>query len=109
MEYAAPLFIGINKNMAEKLELLQRRAHRIICGVPCTSGCVLPNLSDRRMTLARRFFYDITKNNDHVMKSLLPRVAERSGRFAVPYIKSSKYRNTFIPKMVIDWLGVVVE
>ena len=66
-------------------------------------------LERQALTLARRFFCDRTKNRDHLTESLLPRVAERSGRFAVPFIKSSRYRNTFTPTMVIDSLGVVAE
>ena len=35
LEYCSPLFTGLNKTKCEKLEKIQNRVHRILCGMHC--------------------------------------------------------------------------
>ena len=49
LEYAVPILIGVSKGLKEKLDLLQRRAHRIICGnaCECTNFPLLNNRAEQ--------------------------------------------------------------
>ena len=53
IEYASPLFIGMTKKNVLKLEKIQRRFHRILCGTECTKQCI-SSLSDRRERAAEK-------------------------------------------------------
>ena len=37
LEYCSPLFVGLDKSSSDKLERVQRRFHRILCGKNCVS------------------------------------------------------------------------
>ena len=87
MEYCAPVFAGINVTNSKRLDKLQRRFHRILCGSECELNC-LPPLTERRNTLAIKFLWKAMKN-DHLLHSLLPPMST-SGRFLLPFRRSRK-------------------
>lgn len=100
LEYAAPLFMAITKNVSSSLEKLQRRAHRIICGLHCVDvNCALSSLEDRRVLLSTRLFNNIMRNNvSHPLASLIkPHYSTRgSTNFSVPAFNTNFYKNQFV-------------
>ena len=71
VEYAAPLFIGLSSTNSEAFDRLQRRAHAIICGYDCNLQC-LPDLSERRLELARSLFQKALEDQQHTLAHLIP-------------------------------------
>ena len=64
LEYAAPIFMAISKNLSSSLEKFQRKAHHIICDSLCVDvNCALSSLADRRVLLSARLFPNIMKND----------------------------------------------
>jgi len=101
-EYASPIFLGISKSISSKLTSLQNRAHRIICGENCTKDC-LPDLGDRRLTLARKMFTSMQVSDNHPLRTLLPeRNPNRNQTLTLPTINTNRRRNTFIIQMILN-------
>lgn len=104
LEYAAPIMIGVSKGLKAKLELLQRRAHRIICDKDCR--CTnLPLLSERTEMIGRRML-ERMRMVSHPCNHLLPNI--RHNRYILPTINTNRYRNTFVPAMIICAQNIVL-
>ncbi len=92
MEYCAPVFAGINVTNSKRLDKLQQRFHRILCGSECELNC-LPPLTERRNALVIKFLLK-TMKNDHLLHSLLPPMSS-SGRFLLPFRRSRKRSDSY--------------
>ena len=92
-DYCAPLFVGMSKTCAKRLDLIQRRFHRMLCGKSCSKDC-LPKLEDRRKDLSLRFLKKIMCK-DHLLHQLLPPLLP-SGRFLMPTRRTKRYSDSFI-------------
>ena len=105
LEYAAPIMIGISKGLKDKLELLQRRAHRIICG----SGCECTNFTNisERINIIGRRMLERMSNPSHQCNHLLPYT--RSNRLALPCINTTRYRKAFIPAIIIHVQNIMFD
>ena len=57
LEYAAPLLVGLTKNEERKLQTVQNRFHRLMCGKECKDDC-LPPLDNRRKQQAATYITD---------------------------------------------------
>ena len=106
-EYASPAWSALNVTQTERLEKLQRRAMRIICGLPYTfpvSDCHYAHLSLQPLMTRRSFA--LCCYGYKLINSLLPRrlaevkpvlhvfpVRTRRGRLIVPGIKYPTQRN----------------
>lgn len=93
MEYASPAFVGLSSGDAHRLQMIQNRCARI------KEGVVLPNLTDRRKSLASKCFKKVL-SSDTLIRSLAPRFLP-SGRLDVPYCRTSLRRDAFFPYMCI--------
>jgi hypothetical protein len=98
MEYAAPLFVGLSKTDADRLEKLQRRFHRLLCGKECKDDC-LPTITERRQKLACKL-YRSAASKDHILHPIVCRVA-KSGRYILPHLHTSRRLNTFAIKTAL--------
>ena len=94
LEYSSPLFIGLSKKNSLKLERVQRRFHRILCGPYCDEHS-LPTLAVRREQAAIRLFKK-TQSPDHILNALSP-IVSSSGRYLLPYVKNTRRLNSFFP------------
>ena len=103
LEYCSPLFVGMSKNLANRLEKLQNRAHRIICGSDCQCG-KLTSLSDRRMARALTLFSQAAAT-ESPLHSLLPEKSSRSDRAIIPLCKTKRRQTSFIPFMILNASG----
>ena len=98
LEYCSPLFIGLSNENSSKLERIQRRFHRILCGKDCINLC-FKLLSERRTDAAIKLFLQ-AKHVDHVLHRLMPTVS-RSGRFLLPAIRHERRLQSFFIKVAI--------
>lgn len=95
MEYNCPVFAGLSKKNAKKLESLQRRCHRIICSKECRCG-ILETLSDRRDLLCIRVLKSIL-HKDNILNIIAPTTLSRSKHLSMPFCRTQRYATTFIP------------
>jgi hypothetical protein len=98
MEYAAPLIVGLSKTDARRIQSLQNRFHRLLCGKTCKQTC-LPSLEERREKQALKL-YRSALNPEHVLNSILCRIS-KTGRFILPHIHTSRRLNTFVIKVAM--------
>ena len=97
LEYCSPLFVGINVNNSKKLEKIQSRAHRIICGPLCNRNCLVP-LASRRILAAVKLFNIASNCSSNLLHCLIPpRSAHNTCRFIQPVFISARRRNSFVP------------
>lgn len=98
LEYNCPLLIGLNRKNTEKLEKVQRRCHRIICGTECHCDLFTP-LSDRRQQQALKTFLAM-RYPEHLLYHLIPQSLSRSCRshvFILPFSRTSLRLCSFVP------------
>ena len=92
LEYCAPLFIGISISDSKRLDRIQHRFHRLLCGNVCPEEC-LQRLDSRRSELALRLF-KAAMAKDHILHSYLP-MRSRSGRFILPSRRTVRRGKSF--------------
>ena len=93
MEYASPLFLNLPAVHQKKLTKIQKRAHKIVCGVH-RCDC-LEDLANRRNTAARRLFNKV-KCPTNILHSFLPNyISPYSGRIITPFSHTSRKLNSF--------------
>ena len=95
LEYCAPLFIGLSKCNANKLEKILSRFHRLICGDDYKT-CNLHNfesLHERRKQAALKLFLK-TLSKSHILHHISP-VISPSGRILLPVTKTNFRLNSF--------------
>ena len=93
LEYAAPLFISLSKSLCKQIELIQNRAHKIICGAVENCGCVLSTLESCRIDLAL-LRYNLNRLRKH---------------FHAPMINRTQRRNSFFIKCAINCDHIVAD
>jgi exonuclease III len=104
LEYASPIFVGLNKKLSDRIQKIDKRAHRIMSSnsrlKDYACNCDASTLSDRRHKAAERLFRSIETSPGHLLFEQLPVKLLRSRQFSVPFSTSDKYHNSFFPYMV---------
>lgn len=103
LEYASPVFVGLNKKLSNRLRKIDTRAHRIMAG--CSSGdpyshcsCVRDSLLQRRITQAEKLYRSI-ELAPHILSPCLPTRLPTSGHISVPLAHNNTYFHSFFPFM----------
>ena len=96
LEYCAPLFVSLASVDSNRIDRIQRRFHRLLCGEGCNC-LILPSLSDRRDVISFNFFRKLLKSN-HVLHYLLPPISP-TGRFILPLRRTVRRSKSFILHM----------
>ena len=86
-------FLGISESQSLRLERLQRRFHRIMCGEECSFTCLTP-LEHRRKAQALKLLLQAMTSN-HILNKFLPNVSTR-GRFVLALRRTTRQFNSFI-------------
>lgn len=95
LEYNCEVFVGLNGKNSKRLERINKRAHRIICGKSCR--CTLfPPLNVRREAKAMKTFLSL-KKEDHVIHHLFPDILTRSRHLKLSFINTSLRAASFVP------------
>jgi len=93
LEYCAPVFLGLSTENSKKLEKLQRRSHKIVCGPECRCDR-FPLLADRRKQLALKCLVD------HILHRLYPHHLPSGRRLLFPFCRTSRRLSSFIPSCI---------
>ena len=107
LEYACMLFHrSLPRYLSEDLELIQKRAMRIILpDYKCRDALKIAKtdtLYDRRESLSLKLFNETSSHtNDHKLASLLPprskcRKLRNNRTFGIPICKTDRYKKSFI-------------
>ena len=102
LEYCAPLFAGVSKKDSSRLQSLQKRFHKILCGTRYTKSC-LPCLESRRELLILRFF-ERMRSNCHILNFLFPSVSVH-GRVILEFHRTSRRGRSLLPmaSILFNW------
>lgn len=97
IEYCCPVFVGLSLSDSHRLEMIQRRFHKLLCGRHCSCEA-LPSLKGRRQSQSLKLLNCIMSDDQHVLRCLLPRVSP-SGRFLLPVSHTERRSRAFIRYM----------
>ena len=106
LEYASPLFVSLDKENSKKLERIQKRFHRLLCGKDCREECLEP-LDARRFAAAMKFFKQ-TCDPSHILHHLCPEQS-RSGRYVLKATATNRRLNSFYTFMTLYFNSVHVR
>ena len=96
LEYACPVFVGLPPTLSERLNRVVRRAHRIIANNQ-DFECHCEDLKSRRNKFALKLLSKAEKDSGHVLHALIPHRLKRSGHLRMPYCRTEKRQQSFIP------------
>ena len=99
LEYACPVFFGINKKLNKKLERIDRRAHNIIypfCD-PFPCKCEKSAIKIRRQEISKRLFKRIQKDDNHLLQAEMPKILPNTRRFQMTHCRTLRFQSSFIP------------
>ena len=95
MEYNSPLLVGINSKNNAKLERINKRCHRIVCGTDCKCNAFTP-MSERRIKRAIKFFVKIMRP-ESISNHLVPHNLPRTHHLNIAYMRTNRRAKSFIP------------
>ena len=103
LEYACPVFVGLNKKLEDAFRSVDKRAHKIIYGgyERALCGCTKDTISERRKKISKALFKKIETNSTHILNNYLPSVHRHSQHYNIPFCRTSKYMNTFFPYVAL--------
>ena len=105
LEYACPAFIGMSNGLSQKLQKVDKRAHKIIkCSMSRDHNCTCGKneLYLRRQTLSKNLFRKIVKNKHHSLHSRIPNRLHFSGHYEILFSRTHTRSKSFfirVPKM----------
>ena len=95
--YAAPLFVGLSVTLSECLEIIRKRAHRIVCGSFCECDKFL-KIADLRQQQSLKLLRQAELNTNHPLHRLVPDRLPRSYALSMPFARTSRRQASFIPQ-----------
>ena len=107
LEYASPVFVGLNKKQEAKLQRLDNRAHRLIFnehrGSERKRTCVCEKdwMRQRRQDQSLNLFKEIIETASHTLHLRLPK--RRTNRFLLEYCRTSQRQLSFLPFCCLMW------
>ena len=103
LEYVSPALGNLPKCLEMKLDKIESRCHRLICG-PEASDCecgFFHSLLTRRKAASLKLFMKASSCDIHSLHSIIPSLSQRSGRFIQPSAITTRYLSSFIPATTI--------
>ena len=115
LTYASPVFFNaLPEYLKNKVQLIQKRALRIICPGHCYNNAMeLANIvpiSDYILDIRKQTFDKIINDSGHRLYSLVQQhgpsqyALRRFRRFSVPKCKTERCMNSFIIRLSINYL-----
>ena len=114
LEYASPVFGCLTTGLANKLERIQARCHRIICSPPSRTSCLCGRFADlkTRRKLAMLKLLEHTLLPGHILHSICPQRSKRTNRLILPHASTSRFLSSFIPHasylMTSHWISLLI-
>lgn len=99
LEYASPAFGRLPTSLANKLERVQARCHRIICSPSPRTSCrcgSFPDLRSRRQSAMLKLLNQTYLPN-HILNTISPRRSKRTNRLILPHTTTTRFLSSFIP------------
>ena len=94
LEYASPLFVGLSSMKTQRLERVQKRLHRLLCGSGCKKQ-TLPALDERCQKSSTKLLRKILSKGPPFY-SIAPEVPP-TGRVILPNIQTTRRKTSFFP------------
>ena len=97
IEYACPVFSGLNKTTSDTLQRIDDRAHRIIFGArPYPCNC--QNINQRMQFLSVNLFNKITTHSKHLLHhNIPPHLRTKPKQHQNILCRTQKRNNSFFP------------
>jgi len=99
--YASPAFGRLPATLLSKMNGLQRRAHRIICGRDCSCDD-FPDLSEKFLSAGLKFLNTCETEVSHPLHNLVPRRLPRTGHLYIPLSTTSRYLDSFFQWICLE-------
>ena len=96
MEYAAPLFGRLKRDIVDEMSSLYKRCKRIVCPPSCSCDNVPLDIQSHRDRVALKLLHDAEVNESHPLHSLVPSRHRFCNKYVVPCCFTERRRNTFI-------------
>ena len=98
LEYASPVFVGLNAKLNNKLQRIDNRAHRIIFqNSPRQCHCISNTIQERRITTSKKLFTMIERTDKHILRDLIPCRLPKTNLYRNIFARTHKYKTSFIP------------
>lgn len=102
-DYASVLFVGLEVGLSNKLQRIDKRAHRIISHDRRTCECGSNSLSKRREELSMTLFRKIMSSDHHILEESLPCALPHHNRLANFYCRTDRRQRSFFPQATFLW------
>ena len=102
-DYACVLFVGLEVGLSNKLQRIDRRAHRIISYEKKICECEGDSLSLRREVLSMTLLQKIIDCKDHILHDCLPSALPHRDRLSNFYCRTERRQRSFFPYTVLRW------
>ena len=103
LEYACPVFVGLNKKNSIILQKIEKRAYRIIfhdsTNADDTDNTADAHLKSRRLDLSTRLWNTIEKDTEHVLHQTIPKRHRNTNKLRIEYHRTDKLGNSFFQLM----------
>ena len=98
-DYCCPVFLKLPAKLTKSLQLIEKRAHRIIYGRngERQCGCLLDGFERRRIELAGRLFIRIRRSEDHVLFPLMPKLLPHNNHWRNFTCRTNTRLHSFFP------------
>ena len=98
LEYACPVFVGLNKTLSNCLNIVDKRAHKIIYrNNERKCQCSENELIKRRYTQSKKLFLSIENDEDHILNAIIPKRHSYSRSISIPFVRTERSRTSFVP------------
>lgn len=100
-DYCCPVFTKLPKKLTQRVQRIEKRAHRLIFGKNITCACDLDGFVKRRQNIAKKLFLNIQHNKQHLLHDQMPKRLPHSTRFSNFLCRTNKRQHSFFPYLTI--------
>ena len=102
LEYACPVFVGLNSKLSKRLQRIDRRAHGIICEgyMKGICDCNKETITRRRMNVSVKLFKEAENRHQYMLSGIIPRIHMFSGHYMMTYCRTEKLAKSFILSVI---------
>jgi hypothetical protein len=102
-DYACALFVGLEVGLSNKLQRIDKRAHRIISYEKRICECGDDSVRKRREALSKSLFGKIVSCKEHILRECLPRPLPHQNRLANFCCRTARRQRSFFPHSTLLW------
>lgn len=95
LEYCCPVFVHLNRKLSNKIERIDRRAHRIIFEEDERRCKCSGSLEMRRASIACDLFNKAAVTKDHILHNKIPKRLEHTQKYTNQFCRTEKRKSSF--------------